>query len=637
MKKERISLHELRQYLQKHGFAGIPLPENVSVAEQFATIASADSSTTFTSSIITDWVMVSYVQSNSALGTEGLPDWVAEDIEQVLDALLDAKLLSNRAVWFDRLGMRQTNDWTSIATLQCLAVPVICTPPTRTIEYSRYQIPDCWSPSVFEFYECIENILRMCNACSKKCPLEFDSRLLNVAAALRAWPLNEATIGAASKGAFISFATLDRLHYTIAWYQVLLNIALYLNGYTKELHAKSTELYGQALFQPCSKCIAIARDFTVEEDINVNCQMLDDALSTLLLQTNRFSLPWALDSEGTSLWNLIGLQPPPGEESLLGQNNCKRLLYVSRPHVSLRRFDEIAANIVCGRPALGSCHRNGDKWNCSLILSNLDLLQLSLDTIAETKKEDFRNYSLELLKLDTPFGELSYEHNALEMEPNRCFRSPNCTGEHGCICFFNELSGVLNPASVGEFLRDRGLSETETLKVTSSLQDALRSRLLANGKVFVCYELENGSAYNFEERQCAVCFNKTSIPGKARKQNILIAWRAKDETGKKVMGVCKEYSQFQQRQGQQQQQKPEQSDDTVYSFFAVAVNGSGHVWARGTYSNSHPIRCYCCTSTYVRVEIDSTEDMLEIHTQSFLPSTNALTMVFEAIRKSHKL
>lgn len=621
MKKEKIRIKTLRESLRAQHCAGLPLSKPHSVSQLYGTVASLQEDEQLPSTA-EDWASISYVHTNSAIGNGGMPAWVAEDAEQVLDGLFDTNIISERAIWFDKVGMRQKEDWPALATLNCLAVPVICVPPTRTIEYSRYQIPDRWDAPTFDFFTRIENLLRSCSACSSKCPMEFDSRLLNVAAALRAWPTNEAIIGASSRGAFISFSTLDRIRYTIAWYQVLLQLALDLGGYDSELLAKSVELYGNALFQPCSRCLAFARELVYEQGTSVNCHVLDDTLVALVMQANRFVLSVATDKEGLELWSLEGLYKSPGEGFLLRKNNSERLQLVARKFISQRSFEEIAANICRGRPGLASCFRAGDKWLCALILSNIhDYIEGFASYGDASFAEEHRAQLLKLLKRDRSFGELCFRDSTLEVEANRCIRSPSCAGSPGSVCFFNELSGILQPSSVGEFLRDRGFSESEIKEVLKVSERSFRRRIHIDGIALLCDEIKNGAVKDYGAESCGACFEE--IPGHEtnRRRHVLIGWKAKGDVEYADNTLPRDLT----------------HEDIVYSFVTVDATDSSHVQSRGIFSRSNPQTCRTCQASYVTVEIEGSGDLLEIHVNRLLPVAATLGMVYDALSKCHEV
>lgn len=621
MKREEIVISDVKQALRRQNVAGLPIQASESVSQLYAIAVSSSDEDTLSSSA-EDWATVSYVHTNSALNNGGMPVWVAEDIEQVLDGLVEAKIVSNKALWFDRIGVRQHKDWTAIATLHCIAAPVICVPPTRTEEYSRYQIPDRWDSVTFDFFTKVENVLQSCSNCGPRCPMEFDSRLLNIAAALRAWPTNEASIGASSRGAYISFSTLDRLQYTIAWYQVLLQIALDLGGYGSELFAKSMELYGNALFPPCACCLSVARQLMYEEEAIINYQLLDDTLVALVMQASRFALPSASEREGLDLWSLEGLYKSPGEEFHLHKNNSTRLREFSRKVISQAKYEQIAANICRGRPSLASCFRQGDKWLCALILSNIDSYLEAFDTEAKRFSEKHHYNLLELLNSDTSFGDLCFRESTLEMEPNRCIRSPSCTGNNGSICLFNHLSGVLKPASVGEFLFDRGFSSEDVKGVLDACRKTLKTRTHNEGIALPCYELKIGAADNCDAQGCGACLVNDAVNDAHTKKLVLLGWRATEESGQENLSAISQ---------------PQSNHDIVYSFVTIDVDESSHVRARGIFSRSYPRSCRKCHAKYVRAEIEDSEHLLEIHVNRLLPVALTLDTVFEALSNCHEI
>lgn len=269
-----VTISQVQESLFRHGYSGISL-ENRTVSELYAIHSSAPEGWK-EGPMADDWAMLSYVQTNSPVGGGGMSEAVAADVEQVLDGLLDASLLKERAVWFDRVGMHQNPQWPALATLHCLAAPIIYVPPTRTSEYSRYQVPDQWTLSTFQIFTLLENMLRCCSHCGPKCPLEFDSRLLNIAATLRFWPQFEATVGSClGRGTFFSFASMDRFQYTIGWLQVILQLVLEAWEFGKELLSKSVLLYGPALFTTCKRCLSYAQMLLSDGENPFDLQSLD--------------------------------------------------------------------------------------------------------------------------------------------------------------------------------------------------------------------------------------------------------------------------------------------------------------------------------------------------------------------------
>ncbi|CAN8072740.1 unnamed protein product [Agarophyton chilense] len=627
MSPEQIEINAPREALRRQGFAGIVLSGRISsVSQLYAAVCSSTDGSSL-GSAAEDWATIAYVQTNSARGSGGMPEWVAEDVESVLDGLQQTKFLTHRAVWFDKLGTIQHGDWPFLATLHCLSVPVICVPPTRTIEYSRYQIPDRWDAPTFTFFENVEYTLRMCSCCGPKSPLEFDSRLLNVAACLRAWQMNEATIGASARGCFVSFATMDRLHFTIAWYQVLLQIALDLSGYGSELFARSVELYGKALFQPCLRCLNTIREHSYDDETVASYHVLDDTLASLVMQANRFALPWARDHEGKEIWSLDGLQRSPGEKMLSKRTNRQRLNFlILRKSISQRRYKEIAGNMVRGRPALSSCFRDGDKWLCAIILSNI---QRVVDSIAPDNEnsttssfqERMRSSLLKLFELEQPFGDMCYRHSLMEADLNISYQSPTCSGDRGSICLFNELSGILNPSSVGEFIKDRGFEHLDQMEILKLMEQGFRRKVLAHGIARESYEFGYAAVRELGRGLCGSCYQKDPDLKDFSSKVVLIGWKAKD-TGDDIFELESEKL---------------RGNDSVYSFVAVGADVSGHVRSRGIFSAAQARRCHRCSSNYIRVSMEGTNCILEIHMDKSLPVARALDMVYESVHRHHLL
>ncbi|PXF47497.1 hypothetical protein BWQ96_02641 [Gracilariopsis chorda] len=623
MSEELVDISAPREALRRQKLTGVVLGEEAqTVSELYAAVCSSSDGSLFGSEA-EDWATISYVHTDSAHGSGGMPVWVAEDVESVLDGLTQTKYLSQRAVWFDKLGMLQHKDWPVMATMQCIAAPVICVPPTRTIEYSRYQIPDRWDIATFDFFETVEHTLRSCNSCGSKCPLEFDSRLLNIAACCRAWQMNEATMAASSRGCFVSFATMDRLQFTIAWYQVIFQIALDLSGYGSEIFARSVELYGPSLFQPCYRCLSSIREHCYDEETVASYNVLDDTLACLVMQANRFTLPWAREHEGRDVWSLDGLQRSPGEKRLGKKTNSQRLkILTSRTNLSQHRYDEIAANIVRGRPALSSCFKDGDKWLCALVLSNIRRITNAFLDDSSTGLS-VKEKLFELFKLERPFGEMCYRHSVMEADLNISYRSPECAGKRSSVCFFNELSGILNPSSVGELMSDRCFEDVDRANILNLMEQAFRRRVHSHGIALECYEFAHLAVHELSRGYCGSCFKADPDLDDLRTRMILIGWRAKEreddifevESDKLLLS----------------------SAGAVFSFVTVDTDYHGHVRSRGIFSRKHARRCHRCTSTYLRVSVEGTNNLLEIHVDKRLSVASALNMVYEAMHRSHSL
>lgn len=221
-----------------------------------------------------DWAVLSYVQTNSPMGVGGVPQYVANEVEDVLDALLETGVLRHRALWMDVASIGQPG-FAAAGVLQCISAPLIVVPPSRTKEYARYQVPDRWDESTYHSFVVLEDMMRNCPVCRRFCPEEWDGRLLNIAAALRAWPIIETILGSVARGAFISFESFDRYAYTVEWMQVLLHLALETGEYAPGLIEKSIELYGQPLFRPCVRCVTNGKEVLNRHCVSPNLKMLE--------------------------------------------------------------------------------------------------------------------------------------------------------------------------------------------------------------------------------------------------------------------------------------------------------------------------------------------------------------------------
>jgi len=270
-----LSFERVRDVLRRSGFGGLPV-QHGAFPSLYARATSDMGGTVFDpNESPPEWAMVSYVKTNSPTdGVGGMPTYVATEVEDVLDALVETGVISNRALWFDVAGCGKAGA-AAARVVHCLGAPVICVPPTRTREYSRYQRPDRWDSNTHLALVTLESMLRNCSNCSRSCPDVWDPRLLNVAAALQTWPVADAMLGSVGRGAFISFESFDRYAYTIEWLLVLLQLALESGDYVASLVDKSIELYGHPLFRPCPRCIVNAKDVLGRSGVAPNLKLLE--------------------------------------------------------------------------------------------------------------------------------------------------------------------------------------------------------------------------------------------------------------------------------------------------------------------------------------------------------------------------
>lgn len=479
-----VPFHRMRDALRRAGFGGVNVPPS-----SFSTIyARAASSGGITEDGPQEWAVVSYVPTNSPTeGVGGIPNYVAVEVEDVLDSLLDVGVLSQRALWLDTVGNGRTGA-DAARLMHFIGAPVICVPPTRTKEYARYQKPDRWDPNTHIVLVGLENMLKSCPACGPVCPDEFDSRLINVAAALQTWPMTEAMIGAVGRGAFVSFESFDRYNYTVEWYLVLLHLALESGDYATSLVEKSMELYGQPLFRACSRCITSAKE-VVGRGIAPNLKHLEgklnwlifgpcsnfdafraDCISQLVAQASRLTLTRTEERLTRNLWTLPGLQRTPGESILWRYTSND-----SRLEVLNRRFGSsttdlrmIAAGMLRGRPSEGSCTRHSEKWTAATVLANPSQL-CSAFMSGMLSKRMYSKVFQDILQ-NGPFAFGSYlpvgvkYSSLLHPEMRKCKRAPKCTG-HNQLCLFSEHSGLVPPSSSVSFLRDCFLTQEEIAHV----------------------------------------------------------------------------------------------------------------------------------------------------------------------------
>lgn len=597
------------------------------MADCYATVASAPPTHFSGDPSVHDWAVISYVHTESAVASGGMPDWVCADVDTVLDALVLTRRLGKRAVWFDLLAMHALPlRWPAVSTLHALSSPLIAVPPTRTLEYSRYQIPDRWDPETSDFYTRLELLFRQCPKCSTKVPLEYDSRLLNIAATLRAWPVNEVMIASASRGAFISFATLDRFHYTLSWYVLLLQVAMRIARSCASTIGRVTHMYGPPLFEICYDCLSFASDVFADDNIRCHIDTLDETLGTLLGHVSRLCLPFTCSrSEGVNLWSLPGWVKSPGDIEQMPSDNSSRLGAITGQMLNQARYEQIAANIIRGPGAQAPCFRHGDKWMCALILSNISDFLRVFQRGAALFDSELRNAFSRILFSDNAFGDLFFEDNTLDVgfmsegSGISCLRSPVCAGHAGSVCFFNELSGILCPESVGQFLLSCGFPKSNFTKLLHENNDVLFRRLEMNGSVFHGFEY-HGSGLP-ENGACVCCRYQDGHSEHTYKTVMILAWRARVP--------AREIDDF--------ESLPHTS---IFSYVVVDVEESGHVVLRGVFNMNLFTTCPVCLKAYVRGSVvtpclTKTEDILEIHVSNPLPLLTALPTVTEIFNDSH--
>lgn len=617
---------DIRLSLSRHRYAGLALGKST-VADIYATVDSTpDSSDPALLSGEPDWAAVSYVNTESAIASGGMPQWIAADVDSVLEDLYRHRLVSRRAIWFDRLAARQLpSRWPVLATLHALAVPLICVPPTRTIEYSRYQIPPQWSSETTDYFTRLELILRQCGRCVHRCPLEYDTRLLNLAATLRAWPVTDAVIAANARGAFISFVTLDRLRYTLSWYQVLLQLVMRIYTRRGEPEDSGDDLYGPALFQPCQRCVAHSSRFSQDEPLAIHIDALEDSLATLVAHAQRFCLPSGRPSEVQDLWALRSGLRAPGERALSIPENDARVEHLVSNIISQPQFEEIAAGIVSGRSSMAPCYSHADKWLCALILSNIGAVLTAFESPPGSFPTVCRSVLLTLIRSEYPFGRL-HPKDIVPVQDNdesinKCTRSPPCPGTPGNVCLFNEYSGTLPPSSVGQFFAAWGVKGPRLRRMLSISESMLCKRMHDGAIAFECFEFEVADLSKFNKNQCVHCRREYGNTEQYFLPLLLMAWNMKARLSEGVDLIFDEHQHA-----------------TAYTFITVDVKDTrqSHVWSRGTFDRNDSTECDSCHASFTRAKVLETGDSLEIHTSAAVPITTALCTILEAIHASHE-
>lgn len=627
MKREQIDPREVQHCLYSHRYSGVALG-NLTMAECYAAVASSPPTHPPGDLHIRDWAAISYVHTESAVASGGMPEWVCADIDTVLDGLLRTRRLGKRAVWFDLLAMHSLpQKWPAVATLNSLSCPLIAVPPTRTLEYSRYQIPDRWDPDTSDFYTRLELLLRHCPHCSSKSPLEYDSRLLNIAATLRAWPLNDVMIACASRGAFISFATLDRFSYTFRWYVLLLQVAMRIARYDLPCILRVSEVYGPPLFEICYTCLSLAAEIAIGDSLPRHITTLDETLSTLLAHANRLCLPFTFSqSEGSDIWSLSGCAKSPGDLEQVPPDNASRLDAVTGQILLQSRYEQIAASILRGPSAQAPCFRHGDKWMCAIILSNISDFLCAFQRSPGTFETEMRTLSLRLLLSANSLGDVCYEDNGLDTSilgdgnGNACVQSPVCDGRAGSVCFLNQLSGILPPEAVGQFLSSCGLTEIHFPKVLGICHETLYEKLVKEGNAFYGYEYPDpGRSAN---ELCIRCRYHSVHGIHMFTTMMVITWQAK-------MPASNAIDEF--------ELVPHSS---ICSYVAIDMEESGHVVLRGVFNTGLISTCPQCLKAFVRANVANagllkTDAVFEIHVSQNISIISAMSSVYDVFSDSH--
>lgn len=627
MKRAQIDPREVQECLSANHLSGVPLG-SLSMAECYATIASSPPTHFLGDPNVRDWAVVSYVHTESAVASGGMPEWACADVDNVLDALLHTRRLNKRAVWFDRLAMHVLPErWPSIATLHVLSSPVIAVLPTRTIEYSRYQIPDRWDPETSDFYTRLELLFRQCPRCSTKVPLEYDSRLLNIAAALRAWPFNEVMMARASRGAFISFTTLDRIRYTLSWYVLLLQAAMRITRCSASSYNRVTQMYGPPLFETCYDCISYGCDIFFDENVQRHIDTLDETLGILLGHASRLCLPFTRSpAEGYEIWSLPGWVKSPGDIDQMPPDNASRLDAVSGQFLVQARFEQIAANMIRGPGAQAPCFRHGDKWMCALILSNISDFLYAFRRGTTSLDVEIRSACFELMVSINPFGDFFFEDHCLDASVLSdgvrvsCVRSPPCRGTSKSACLLNELSGILTPESVGQFFQSCGFPEAKLTKLINMTTEMLFQRVEKDGAVFYGYEY---SGLGLSDNDvCVRCRYRGDRLQHMYTTMIVLAWRARAPASNAI-------DEF--------ESVPHSS---IFSYIAIDVDDIGHVVSRGVLNLNFFSTCSICMRSYTQGVVSmpcltKTGNVIEIHVDKHVSPFLAMGTISTVLHESH--
>lgn len=548
-----LSFQTIRQSLRDTGFGGVSVLPGT-FPSLYAIAASGAGATLNDGNVPAEWAVISYVQTNSPTeGVGGMPAYVATEVEDVLDALVATGILKNRALYWEAIGSGRDGAEAARA-LHCIGCPIICVPPTRTREYSRYQRPDRWDVNTHLALVSFENILRNCETCSRLCPDEWDIRLLNIAATLQTWPIADAMLGSVGRGAFVSFESFDRYAYTIEWLLVLLHLALESGDYVASLIEKSIQLYGQPLFRPCGRCVQTGKEVHTRSGIHPHLKLLEgtfqfldtsepiasnhslvfallECISQLVAQVSRFTLTRSGDRATNKLtsylWTLDGLQRTHGENALWRyiKNETRLEVLAKRIGASTADLRLIAAGMLRGRPSEGSCVRHADKWTTALVCANpvaiCDAFLASASQRTLCKRtyskvvRDVLQYGAFAFGSLIPFNTRYATH--LHPEIRKCKRAPKCTGSEQ-FCLFSEHSGIVPPTASVRFLRDCFLTPQEIANVAN---DNLQK--ISNGVVFarVCYL--SGWRFSAGKEVCCACQPARRALNESRRL-ILIAW-----------------------------------------------------------------------------------------------------------------
>ncbi|KAI5067686.1 hypothetical protein GOP47_0018214 [Adiantum capillus-veneris] len=202
--------HSLRQL----GYAPLSAPtkdalDQIWLALYSSTAAAAALQTTDTER----YAVVSYVQ---VAGRKEPPATWTSEVDSVLTALAEMEIITEKAVWFDKLASRQYKDsqkwWGAAATMQFLFNPVIVLLP-RLSEQQAFVASvgnTLWgSDEADRFFGSFVQHAKQCTCCRASYTLRWalEQDFVLPIASLRTWPRVEHALGASGFGLFTSETT----------------------------------------------------------------------------------------------------------------------------------------------------------------------------------------------------------------------------------------------------------------------------------------------------------------------------------------------------------------------------------------------------------------------------------------------
>ncbi|MCO5563962.1 hypothetical protein L7F22_017615 [Adiantum nelumboides] len=162
------------------------------------------------------YAVVSYVQ----YAQKQAPNSWAMEVDAVLTAMADMGIISEKAVWFDKLASRQYEDsqkwWGATATMQFLFNPVIVILPrvSEREEFTPEVKKTLWgSEEADDMFARFVRHAKSCSKCQESYVLEWALKQDQVMpiATLRTWPRVEHQLGAHGLGLFTSEITYAAL------------------------------------------------------------------------------------------------------------------------------------------------------------------------------------------------------------------------------------------------------------------------------------------------------------------------------------------------------------------------------------------------------------------------------------------